>query len=599
MGKLTEEVREAYKSLQVPALFLLTHKGQFSEVIATEGFLTYFHVERDLFEKTFQERVDGRMYMMVHPDEAEKLRKISQDFLQKGIPYDVVFRARREDGYHMLHAVGYWQKLDEEWNLAQIVYSDMKDHEDTLSQLTRDYSLFQKDGFYTDALTDLTNINFLHKNGDKCLEEIRLSEKQPAVLYFDVDSMSSYNNQYGFKQGDSLLQLVARLLQKRFEYDLVARGADDHFIVVTRWTDKQQLTDKILMLNDEIKKNAFGNTTGIHVGVYACEEADGFAEAMERARQANKSMGADLSTPCRFYSEENDREYQNQRYIVENFYKAINSHWIKVYYQCFERLETGNGYGFEALARWEDPEKGLITPGQFIPAIEKYHLMHELDLYMFEQVCKELKLRYDAGLPLLPVSVNFSRQDFDYVDVVGELNRLVEEYRIEQYGIDRSYFIIEITEQDMAMATDVFLAQLGQIKKSGFKLWIDDFGSGYSSLNVFSRFDVDLIKFDMELLRDLDLHNGANREILKAMIDVAKRLGIHTLCEGMETEYQKDFLLKAGCELAQGYLYHEPEGLDTIFERLHIGIPIPSWETSEERIERENKWEQDFSEKME
>ena len=597
MGKFTEEVREAYKSLQVPSLFLLTHKGQFSEVIATEGFLTYFHVERDLFEKTFQERVDGRMYMMVHPDEAEKLRKISQDFLQKGIPYDVVFRARREDGYHMFHAVGYWQKLDEEWKLAQIVYSDMKDHEDTLLQLTRDYSLFQKDGFYTDALTDLTNINFLHKNGDKCLEEIRLSEKQPAVLYFDVDSMSSYNNQYGFKQGDSLLQLVARLLQKSFEYDLVARGVDDHFIVVTRWTDKQQLTDKILMLNDEIKKNAFGNTTGIHVGVYACEEADGFAEAMERARQANKSAGADLSTPCRFYSEENDRENQKQRYIIENFYKAINNHWIKVYYQCFERLETGNGYGFEALARWEDPEKGLITPGQFIPAIEKYHLMHELDLYMFEQVCKELKPRYDAGLPMLPVSVNFSRQDFDYVDVVGELNRLVEEYRIEQYGIDRSYFIIEITEQDMAMATDVFLAQLGQIKQSGFKLWIDDFGSGYSSLNVFSRFDVDLIKFDMELLRDLDLHNGANREILKAMIDVAKRLGIHTLCEGMETEYQKDFLLEAGCELAQGYLYHEPEGLDTIFERLHIGIPIPRWETSEERIERENKWEQDFSEK--
>ena len=168
----------------------------------------------------------------------------------------------------------------------------------------------------------------------------------------------------------------------------------------------------------------------------------------------------------------------------------------------------------------------------------------------------------------------------------------------EQYGIDRSYFIIEITEQDMAMATDVFLAQLGQIKQSGFKLWIDDFGSGYSSLNVFSRFDVDLIKFDMELLRDLDLHNGANREILKAMIDVAKRLGIHTLCEGMETEYQKNFLLEAGCELAQGYLYHEPEGLDTIFERLHIGIPIPRWETSEERIERESKWEQDFSEEM-
>ena len=145
----------------------------------------------------------------------------------------------------------------------------------------------------------------------------------------------------------------------------------------------------------------------------------------------------------------------------------------------------------------------------------------------------------------------------------------------------------------MALATDVFIDQLRKIRESGYKLWIDDFGSGYSSLNVFSRFDVDLIKFDMELLRNLDVHNGANREILKAMIDVAKRLGIHTLCEGMETEEQKQFLLEAGCELAQGYLYHEPEELDTIFERLHIGIPIPRWETTKERLEREKTWERD------
>ncbi|MBQ5376182.1 MAG: EAL domain-containing protein, partial [Lachnospiraceae bacterium] len=202
----------------------------------------------------------------------------------------------------------------------------------------------------------------------------------------------------------------------------------------------------------------------------------------------------------------------------------------------------------------------------------------------------EVEPRYDAGLPLLPVSVNFSRQDFDYIDIPKELDRIVEEYHIEQFGIDKSYFIVEITEQDMAVGTENFYKQLDEIRKSGYQLWIDDFGSGYSSLNIFSRFDVDLVNFDMELLKDLNRHNGANREIIKAMIGVAKKLGIHTLCEGMETEEQKEFLKAAGCELAQGFLYHKPEPLDTIFDRLKIGIPIPKWETTEERKKREKMW---------
>ena len=216
--------------------------------------------------------------------------------------------------------------------------------------------------------------------------------------------------------------------------------------------------------------------------------------------------------------------------------------------------------------------------------------MHELDLYIFETVCKEIKVRYEAGLPLLPVSVNFSRQDFDYIDVVDEINRIYDEYDISQYGIDKSYFFIEITEQGMATATDKFYEQLAKIRKSGYKLWVDDFGSGYSSLNVFSNFDIDLIKFDMDLLRNLDAHNGTNRVLIKAMIDVAHTLGIHTLCEGLETEEQKQFLINSGCELAQGYLYHKPEGLDTILERVNENLPLPKWESEDERKQREKRW---------
>ncbi|MBO7402349.1 MAG: EAL domain-containing protein, partial [Lachnospiraceae bacterium] len=346
------------------------------------------------------------------------------------------------------------------------------------------------------------------------------------------------------------------------------------------------------LINKRIRNEAAGTTTGVHAGIHVHTNFVDSMKALDNAKHSCRNIGDDMNIRYRFYSDTEKDHYLRQRYIVENFKNAMDSGWFKIFYQCFLRLETGKGYGFEALARWVDPEIGVIPPSQFIPALEKYHLMHELDLYMFEQVCREIKPRYDSGLPLLPVSVNFSRQDFDYIDVPAELNKIVDHYNIGQYGIDRSYFIIEITEQDMATATEKFYRQLAEIRESGFQLWIDDFGSGYSSLNVFGRFEIDLIKFDMELLRNLDSHNGANREIIKAMIQVAKKLGVHTLCEGMETEDQKQFLIDAGCELAQGYLYHKPEPLAEIFTRLDLGIPIPPNETEEERIALEKKWKE-------
>ena len=262
---------------------------------------------------------------------------------------------------------------------------------------------------------------------------------------------------------------------------------------------------------------------------------------------------------------------------------------IKIYYQGIQRVETDKCAVLEALARWIDPNRGIISPGEFIPVLEKHHLLYKLDLYMAEQVCREIPLRVNAGLPLLPVSVNFSAQDFEYVDVPAALDALYDRYDMPRYAA-KNYFILEITEQDMAAGTEFFHEQLRRLRRAGYKLWLDDFGSGYSSLNVFSRFDLNLIKFDMELLRNLDDHNGANRLILKAMIGIAKKLGVHTLAEGMENEEQRQFLRESGCELAQGYLFHRPEPLDAILYRHSAGYPSGACETPEERDLMIKKW---------
>ncbi|MBO7632989.1 MAG: bifunctional diguanylate cyclase/phosphodiesterase [Lachnospiraceae bacterium] len=595
MITIPQEIRNIYERSAVPMLLItMDDNGELRPVLMSDGLLAFHGLDREKAKMLFGSRATGGFFEKIHPDDISKIKVVEGEFLKKHGQYDVMFRSRKgvDSEYRMIHAVGYWQPLPDGSEVAVVAYADMSGHEEYVSDLVTRYNLFLRDEFYTDMLTGLPNLNYLNMCSEDRVREIRIGGAEPVVMYFDVDSMQFYNNQYGFKRGDQLLLLVARVLSDEFAQGLVVRAADDHFVVIDKFTDRDELGTKLTRINDRIKAEAFGITTGIHAGICVGDGFTSTAAAVDHAIRANKLISDDLNTVYKFYVEDDDTRFRHDRYVVENFYKAMNNGWIKVYYQCFLRLETGNGMGFEALARWKDPVKGMIPPDEFIPALEKYHLMHELDLYMFEQVCRELELRHRAGLPMLPVSVNFSRQDFDYIEVAAELERIIKKYHIEDYGIDKSYFMIEITEQGLASATDRFHEQLAAIKKSGFQLWVDDFGSGYSSLNVFSSFDIDLIKFDMDLLRNLDAHNGANRVILKAMVAAAKKLGIHTLCEGMETEEQKQFLIDIGCELAQGYLYHKPEGLDTIFERLNIGIPIPNWESNAERRELEKRWEE-------
>lgn len=591
MYVIPDEIKRSYESLKVPLVVMgPSASGDYLPLAISDGFLDFNNISREELYSYYGERVNEGLFEKVHPEEREKLHAISIDFLNKKSAYDITFRVRRDDGYHLVHSAGYWQTMEDGTDLAFLVYTDIQKHENLLSEISDKYKLFQRDDFYIDVLTNLPNINYINQHGNSKMQEIVKKGGIPVVLYLDIDSMQSYNRKYGVEKGDELLILVANTLMAEFPRGIVSRTISDFFEVIDEFSNEKDLISRLESANSRIRSSAYGTTMGLKVGIYVGNKEVSLRESIDHAIRANKLASEDMNKFYKFYTSADDSLYNQQRFIIESFDKAMENGWIKVYYQCFLRIETGNGMGFEALARWIDPEHGLINPDDFIPTLEKYHRMHELDLYMFESVCKEIKIRYDEGLPLLPVSINFSRQDFDYIDVVYEINRIYDKYDISQYGIDKSYFFIEITEQGMATATDKFYDQLAKIRENGYKLWVDDFGSGYSSLNVFSNFDIDLIKFDMDLLRNLDTHNGANRIIIKAMIDVAHQLGIHTLCEGMETEEQRQFLLSVGCELGQGFFYHKPEGMDIILDRLHKNVPIPAWETDEERNERDKSW---------
>ncbi len=577
MYSFPEEIRRAYELLPIPFVIDQLIDGKAFPLLVSDGFCELVEMDRERTVAWFK----AGQFERIHPDDVGKVAHVSEEFIGHRSGYNVLFRCKHKDGYHYIHAIGGWMTMPDGTELAALTYTDVSESRSTITAAAREYDLFQQDLFFTDPITGLPNVNYLHKYADEKVHSIRVRGCSPALIYLDINFMQSYNNQYGFAKGNELLRLVASVFTDLFPEGLVIRGAEDHFIVITPMSDREQLGAVIDEANRRIKTEAFGNTTGIHAGISEYEDDAQTPDALDNARRALKRMGRNLNVTRRFFSRDDDNRYWSRRYIVENFNKAIENKWFKVYYQGISSVESRKIVAFEALARWVDPIRGIISPKEFIPALEEYHLLYRMDLYMFEQVCREIKTRYENGLPLVPVSVNFARQDFDHVDVIGELNQIIERHNIGQYGVGKDDFIIEITEQDMATATDHFYEQLTEIRRAGFRLWLDDFGSGYSSLNVFSKFDVDLIKFDMDLLRNLDRHNGANREIMKAMVTVSKNLGIHSLAEGMETEEQAVFLEEIGCELVQGYAIHRPEALESIMYRLQSGEKARSLEPKE------------------
>ena len=574
------------EQISLPLVFFQNIDGQNIPLLVSDGICSLLGIAREQMMK--EQR--WSKFDRVHPEDAGRISEAVKSFWRKESNYDVVYRTRYADNtYHYIHSVAFWWPMDDGNELILVIYLDLHKWSAEVKQAADRYELFQQDRFYTDPLTGLPNLNYLNQFADERVNAIRVHGGTPVLIYTDTRSLQFYNSQYGYTRGNELLCMIAEEMKAAFPNGLVTRGADDHFIVIDSFPGREELTDRMTALDEKVRRQAYGSTSGIQAGICLYEEETKTGDAVEQARQAVKLISDDLNKIVRFFSRDEDDVYWNQRYILENFEKALEERWIKIYYQCIARVDSNKGTALEALARWIDPVRGVISPGEFIPVLKKYHLLYKLDLYMVEQVCREIPIRVEAGFDLMPVSVNFAAQDFDYVNIPEEIDKICDRYGVDRY-VDRKYFVIEITEQDIASATDRFHEQIRRLKENGHRLWLDDFGSGYSSLSMFSRFDFDLVKFDMDLLRHLDEHNGANRRIVKAMIGVAKELGIHTLVEGMETEEQRQFLKESGCELAQGYLFHKPEALDTMLYRRRNGQKPRPCETPEEREAKIRKW---------
>ena len=591
-----DALKRAYESSPLSFVYYQNINDRAIPVLVSNGFCKNMGMPR---EKVINWLSNG-MFERMHPDDVGVMSQISDDFLHQRGEYDAVFRCRlplpNSEGktpveeYMYIHGIGKWQTMPDGNQLAVITYGNISLSQKSTDNELESYLQNRHDSYYNDALTGLPNMNYFQDFGNEKLQIIRDAGKTPNIVYIDVYSMQSYNNQYGFKEGDRLLCLVARTLRKQFPRALVVRESGDHFVMISYVDDREKLEKQLHRVNRTVRTKAHGNTPGVRFGVCPMtEDVTTLNEAFDHAKMALKYIENNMNRVVEFFTNSSNLLYLQDRYIIENLDNAIKNGWIKLYYHAIYRVETKKVAAFECLARWDDPNRGIIYPGVFINVLLKYHQLYKLDLFMFEQACREVKFRFDNGLPLVPVSINFSRQDFDHTDVAFEMNRIYDKYNMAKY-VDKSYFVVEITEQDIEAGKETFKEQLEKIKENGYRLWLDDFGSGYSAISSFSQYDFDLIKFDMDLVKHLDDNKGVNHILLEDMVNLAKKLGIHTLIEGAETQEHIDFIKEIGCELVQGYYFNKPEPLDEILKRVEATGFIRMCESAEEREDFTKKW---------
>lgn len=421
---------------------------------------------------------------------------------------------------------------------------------------------------YFDTLTGLPNMEYCRMRGESYVTDIRIAGGTPSVVFFDIVGMKLYNNANGYDKGNEFLLNFAAALKKLFPNNLICRQSNDHFTVVT---DIRNIEERLSEVRKYVKSVVSKISMDVNIGLCKIGEQESMLDACEKAKIACKVQKLSSDNFVRYYDEELRKTLVLRNYVVNHIDEAISNGYIKVFYQPVVRTITETFCGMEALARWVDPQYGFLNPAVFIGALEESRQIHKLDSHVINIVCKEMREEMDAGKPIVPVSFNLSRLDFIGCDIFD-----VVEKALKKYNIDREYIRVEITES--IMASDSYVrSEIQRFRLVGYEVWMDDFGSGYSSLNTLKDYKFDELKIDMAFLSNF---NDASRTIISSTVRMAKNLGLKTLAEGVETKEQMDFLKGIGCEKVQGYYYGKPQPLKETMKHMESkGLPVEDRET--------------------
>lgn len=386
-------------------------------------------------------------------------------------------------------------------------------------------------------------------------------DKKFAVIQFDVAKFKMIIADYGEQKSTDLLNFFISTLKVMCNSNqLFSRLSADVFMIVTPYENEQDLYDFVELLDEHLL--GFDNMPyRIVYGI--CPIGDltgGLRQYGDAAAMTRQSIKNDALQKVAFFRSTIKKDISTSKFIEDNMQRALDNGEFVMYLQPKINIPDSRVVGAEALVRWIMPGHGIVPPNDFVPVFEKNGFVIKMDQYIWEQACRLIRKWMDEGITPLPISINVSRRHLQNTNFIQVLDSLVDKYQIPKSCLE-----IEITETiDTASITD----SMCLLKQHGFTLLMDDFGSGYSSLNTLKDTQFDVIKIDRTFLQDF-ISSSRGQKIVEHTIQMAKSIGLDMVAEGVETKDQAEFLRNCGCNTAQGFYYAKPMPVDE-FESLYI-----------------------------
>ncbi|PYF06894.1 putative bifunctional diguanylate cyclase/phosphodiesterase [Ureibacillus chungkukjangi] len=424
----------------------------------------------------------------------------------------------------------------------------------------------------TDSLTDVNNrFSYLEKMNLLLNEDSRHEEEQHAIFFLDLDRFKQVNDTLGHEIGDYLLVDVANRLKRLLgAKDIVARyGGDEFVLTLTELRHPREAAKFAEQIIKEIEKPVKINnqeifvSTSIGISIYP-HDGDTTEELLNRADKAMYYAKQSGRNRFSFYFDELNTDANRLILLDSELRKAIDNHDFELYFQPKVNVRENKIIGFEALVRWNSEKLGFVSPAEFIPYAEETGLIIPISEVIIEKACEELSILRKAGYSKLPISINISSIHFQQTNFLESIQIILERNNTSAHN-----FEIEVTERTVMNNDADTISKLVRLKQLGFKISIDDFGTGYSSLSYLVRFPVDYLKIDKSFIQHI-VNLADKQAIVDAIIQMAHRLNMQVIAEGVESIQQLNQLSRMGCDFIQGYYYSKPVPIEELIEFLQF-----------------------------
>ncbi len=534
-------------------------KKQLVETLKEEYELTFVKVVEDIEQDT---RDYDLFLTTVGLEDSKRLfyyQKLSNKFNFHKIPSLVITDSVSLDDRKIYLEHGINAIIEQPYDMNIIKYMI-----DNLTELSPNQRNIHSSFF--DELTFLPNATYFYELCTRLLTE--RSKEEFSLVFFDVEKFKTFNDVNGFEAGNEFIVEIAKVISEEFNGSIIARMGDDHFTVFAK---RQEFKQAIQQVYERIYHNSYGFPMHIKAGIYHMGKGDTINLAYDRAKLTCDNIKNEYDVIYSVYTDAFRERLLKEKKINDKLNKAIVYKHLKVFYQPVIRTASQKICGFESLVRWDDPEMGFLSPATFIPTLEKNRTINRLDIFVINQVCEDIQKFREKHHMRIPISINLSQLDFELCDIYEEVCAATQYYNVPHHMIH-----IEITESAMNSQSDKMIATVERFREAGFEIWIDDFGSEYSSLNSLKNFKLDVLKLDMKFLENFEYNENA-KKIVSAVIDMAKEIGCRTVSEGVEKLYEFEFLKKIGCDKIQGYYFYKPMPYEET-------LKLSNFETEEEKL---------------